>query len=357
ALTIYLIFRRKMLALGIVSFLFVWFYSLFPLVLVLTSAHAAAVYIANRRIDLRPFLATLIGIIAGLIINPYFPKNLILALKHLSMKATASYSVDVGVEWYAYDSRFLLQSSAVAFVVYLAGVLFVDVWSRRPAHRPLFLLIVATVLLVMTFWARRFVEYWPPIATVFTAFALSGRSFNRAWFRRSRDRLVLAVCGSGATVLLIVVMSLYVAQAASDVRDEENPYRFKGACQWLQSNTPADSMVFNTDWDDFPILFYYNTHNRYIVGLDPTYLYDRDHELWKEYVRVTLGEEHDAAPVIRDRFGAEFAVTDNSHGAFLEAAAESGRFETVYSDEYSTILRVRGPGEPDPDIDTDERHQ
>ena len=355
ALSMYLIFRRKLVALGIVSFLFVWFYSLFPLVFVLTLGHAAAVYVTSRRIDLRPFLATLIGVVAGMIVNPYFPRNVILAAKHFGMKVTATYAVDVGVEWYPYDSWFLLRSSFVAFVVYFVGVLFVEVKSRRAEQKPLLLLVLSTVLLLMTFWSRRFVEYWPPIATVFTAFVISGRSVNKAWFLRTRDQLVLAASGAIATMLLIGLLALSVAEAARDVHDEDSPYRFEGACQWLQSNTPAGSIVFNTDWDDFPILFYYNTHNRYIVGLDPTYLYDRNPELWKLYVKVTLGEERDAAPIIRDRFGSEFAVTDNDHGEFLEAAAESGRFETVYSDQYSTVLRVRGPGEPDPDVQSDER--
>jgi hypothetical protein len=355
ALSTYLIFRRKLTLLGAVSFLFVWFYSLFPLLFVLAFAHAGTVYLTSRRIDLRPLLATLAGVIGGLVVNPYFPKNVVLATKHLAMKLAGTYSVEVGVEWYPYESRFLMTSSAVAFAVYLAGVVFVDLKSRRAEQKPLFFLAVSTVLLVMAVWSRRFIEYWPPVATVFAAFAISGRGVSRAWFRRARDHVILAVSGSVLATVLIGTMAFYVVQAAFDVHSEESPYRFEAASQWLKSNTPAGSMVFNTDWDDFPILFYYNAHNQYIVGLDPTYLYDRDHELWKLYVSVTLGEERDAAPVIRDRFGAEYAVTDNDHGAFLEAAAESGRFETVYSDEYSTVLRLRRPEEPDPDVQTEGR--
>ncbi len=37
-------------------------------------------------------------------------------------------------------------------------------------------------------------------------------------------------------------------------------------------NTPEGELVFQTDWDDFPRLFFYNTHNTYLIGLDPTYM-------------------------------------------------------------------------------------
>jgi hypothetical protein len=100
-------------------------------------------------------------------------------------------------------------------------------------------------------------------------------------------------------------------------------------------------MVFNTDWDDFPMLFYYNPNNTYIVGLDPTYLYDRDQQLWKLYADITLGNEENPAPLIRDRFGAEYIFTDNEHSEFMENIEDSGEFEKVYEDKFTTVLRVR----------------
>ena len=349
AVCIYLMFRRKLVLLGIVSFFFVWSYSLFPLVIVLAVAHATSVYVTARRIDFGPLVASGAGVAAGILINPYFPRNVALFGRHLVMKATDHYAVDVGVEWYPYDSLFLLKSSAVAFVIFFAGLLFLDIKERGDKQRQIYLLIVSGVLLVMTFWSRRFVEYWPPLGVLFAAFTFHSYSIGRRWFRRTRDQVILALSGSLAATLLVAGMAFNIVQAAYDIHTEDSPYRFRGASEWLKANTPADSIVFNTDWDDFPILFYENSHNRYIVGLDPTYLYASDHELWKLYASVTLGEERDAAPIIRERFGAEYVITDNGHSEFLDAAAESGRFETVYSDAYANVLRVKRPDEPDSD--------
>jgi hypothetical protein len=104
--------------------------------------------------------------------------------------------------------------------------------------------------------------------------------------------------------------------------------------------------VFNTDWDDFPMLFYYSPKNAYVAGLDPTYLHDQDAELWNLYVNITLGRESNAGPLIRRRFGAEFVFTDNQHGDFLNKAKASGAFEIAYTDKHTTVLRVLAPADP-----------
>ena len=134
-------------------------------------------------------------------------------------------------------------------------------------------------------------------------------------------------------------MTVLVARA--DVRQEADPLAYQAASEWLERNAPVSTRVFNTDWDDFPMLFYYNPTNEYIAGLDPTYLYDRDPDLWKLYARITLGQESNPASLIRDRFGAEYVFTDNDHTPFLTVATNSGDFETVYRDRFCTVLRIR----------------
>jgi hypothetical protein len=204
------------------------------------------------------------------------------------------------------------------------------------------------MFLLMAFKSRRFIEYWPPFAGGFAAFTISPKleTVSFEWMARTRDRVIAALAASAVTVLAILGMCAVVFQARFDVRAEADPFAYKGASEWLAANTPAGSMIFNTDWDDFPMLFYYNPGNTYIVGLDPTYLYDRDQELWRLYAKITLGEEDNPAPLIRDRFGAEYVFTDNEHSEFMQVVEDSGDFETVYEDKFTTVLRVRKPDEP-----------
>jgi hypothetical protein len=78
-----------------------------------------------------------------------------------------------------------------------------------------------------------------------------------------------------------------------------------------------------------------------VSGLDPTYLYDRDPALSKLYDRITLGKEEDPGPLIRDRFGARYVFSDNSHDDFFDNARASGWFDIVYEDSDCTIMHIR----------------
>ncbi|HWN99625.1 MAG TPA: hypothetical protein VNS63_10185 [Blastocatellia bacterium] len=354
----WLIFKHKSLWLAVLSFVFVWSYSLFPLMMAFAVAHAIAIYLSERRFEFRSILASGIGIIAGLVVNPYFPKNLTLFREHLLMKTGGTYSVDVGVEWYPYETWVIVGSSAVAFIIYFAGLLAFDYRSRTRDLKPLFFLLVSTMFLLMTLKSRRFIEYWPPFAVAFAAFTISPKleASSVSWMARTRDRAIAALAAAAVTVAAVVGMCLVIFEARSDVRSETDPFAYKGASEWLAANTPAGSMVFNTDWDDFPMLYYYNPNNSYIVGLDPTYLYDSDEQLWKLYADITLGNQSNPAPLIRDRFGAEYVFTDNEHPDFMEQVEDSGGFEKVYEDKFATVLRVRKPDEPRPKKDDESEH-
>ena len=111
----------------------------------------------------------------------------------------------------------------------------------------------------------------------------------------------------------------------------------------MRANVPAGQMVFNTDWDDFPRLLYYDPTHIYITGLDPTYLLDKNPDLSKLYERITTGEEEDPGPLIRDKFGARWVFSDNTsdHDAFYDNALRSGWFDRVYEDADCSVLHIR----------------
>src|SRR5690606_9573701 len=96
---------------------------------------------------------------------------------------------------------------------------------------------------------------------------------------------------------------------------------YEHASWWLKNNTPAGSRVFQTDWDDFPRLFYYNTHNTYLVGLDPTYLQLYDAGLYDLWTAITRGDVAAPSQTIATTFGARYVHTDLDHQDFLDTAA------------------------------------
>jgi hypothetical protein len=263
--------------------------------------------------------------------------------EHLLMKATGEYPVDVGIEWYPYESFYMLTSSLVAFGLFFLALIAFEYRDRIRDLKPLFFLIVTALLLLMAIKSRRFMEYFPPFAVILAAFTITPRleRLNYNWVRRTGDRILASVAAAVVTVVSSAVLVMTVVMARAEIKDETHPLTWKGASEYISQNAPPGCMVFNTNWDTFPALYYYNPDCSYVAGLDPTYLYDRDPDLWDLYESITNGQKADGAKLIRERFGAQYVVTGNGSSNFLTTANADPGFERVYEDSYAIVLRTR----------------
>ncbi len=347
-LAMWLLWTRRTILVGVLAFALVWMYSLFPLIGLLAGFWAIGVFIEERRIEWKPVVAVTVGVVAGLIINPYFPENLYLFAAHVLMKTKEDFEIGVGNEWYPYETWYLFTSSVVAFIAQAVGYIAVQRGEREGRARAITLLLFSTLLLVLTFKSRRFIEYWPVFAVLFAAFAMRPHLdrwtldvIPAGWARRS-----VAAAGVVLTLAIFAGLVQNVKVTRSTVAGETNPNAYVGGTDWLKANTPEGSLVFNTDWDDFPMLFHHDTHNVYTSGLDPTYLLYANPELSRLYVDITLGKQDDPAPLIRDRFGAKWAFTDSGHRDFIRKATENGQMRIVYEDEDCVVLEVTDAAQP-----------
>ena len=378
-LAIHLLFRKKYWPLLPLAFIFTLTYDMFVMLIFAAFIWTAVLGWAEFRFEWRPIAWVLIGVVAGLIINPYFPTNLGLLYEHLITKVTPSeFSTAVGKEWYPYDSWEFLGNSAVACVAMVVGYLAFDPADRKRAHHPLFFLVLATVLMIMTARWKRFAEYWPPFAVMFAAFSLQPwlegtRStltrlstdvldellpfLDRPSADASRDEDLRTLWGTIALAVVAVSLGLVLffslRVTIRDIAQSEPHDYYRGGAEWMRANIEPGQLIFNTDWDDFPRLFYFDPTHTYASGLDPTYLYEKDNERSELYDRITLGKLDDPGPLIRERFGARYVFTDNSHHDFFDAAQESGWFEIVYEDKQCTVMRIRDQKlepEPEPEV-------
>ena len=373
---IHLFFKRKYWPLLPVALVFTWTYDLFLLLVMAALFWTVAIGIAEVKFEWRPLVFVIAGCALGLIINPYFPHNLQLLWEHLQIKLVATdFDTKVGSEWYPYDSWEFLGNSAVACIAMLVGYIAFEPTERRRGQYPIFFLLFSTALMIMTARWKRIAEYWPPFAVLFAGFALKPwlEGFRPYLTRLPDDVLaelkpfldrevespepqeaknfrgiLRAAAVLGVSAVLSVSLFLNLRATQKEIRGSEHHNFYRAGAAWLRANVPAGQIIFNTDWDDFPRLFYYDSSHYYVSGLDPSYLYDKDAELSNLYERITLGHEEDPGPMIRDRFGARYVFTDNNHHDFMETARASGWFDIVYEDGQCTILYIRDEKLEDP---------
>lgn len=334
--------KRKRLA--VLAFLYVWMYNAFPLLAALGVLHMTAVALVERRFEYRTLIHISVGILAGLIVNPYFPDNVNFSIQHMLPKLVDATAVRVGNEWYPYDTGQLLKNSLPALAAFASGALALGLSNRKMDTSTALGLLSAVLFGIMLFQARRFVEYFPPFALIFAAFAWSPllSTLKPESARNQSPRT--ALLRLAPILLLVLVVSVSAVRSLPAARARmlgAKPYSlYRGASHWLEQNTPTGALVFQTDWDDFPRLFFYNTHNTYLIGLDPTYMQLYDEELYDLWVDITRGRVERPSQSILDAFGARYIHTDLNHGKFIKKASEDPGLKEVYRDDNAVIYEV-----------------
>jgi len=311
-------------------------YDAFPLLAALAFLYGLSAWMTESRPEFRPLLFVLGGTLAGLLINVYFPQNLIFIYRHLLPKLTDATAVSVGNEWFPYDTGQLLRNSAGALILFASGIVALGLRNERMDRGTATALLGSLLFGWMLFQARRFIEYFPAFALIFAALAWS--PLLKRLQLQSPTKWVPALL----TVAMLTGMSFTYPAARESIRSAKSYQLYFLASKWLEANTAPGERVFQTDWDDFPRLFFYNTHNTYLVGLDPTYMQLYDPALYDLWVKVTQGQVEKPSDVIRQRFGARFVITDLKHGAFLQQAASDPAMREVYRDPQAVIFEI-GP--------------
>ena len=334
-LGLYALFKRRYWLLLPLGFIYVWLYNAFPLLLLLGGVYVVAAWLTERRLAWQALLFPALGIILGLILNPYFPQNITFIVNHLLPKIGDS-STRVGNEWYPYRSWTLVENSGFALGAFLLGTLAWSWRKERIGRVGLTLFLLAILFGLLLFRSRRFVEYFPAFAWLFAVVSLSGLFEARlqGW-KRSGPLAPLVL-----VLILLGPLALTVSQARASVARSRPADQYAQAAIWLADNAAPGAVIFQTDWDDFPRLFFYNDRSIYTVGLDPTYMELYDQDLFNEWRAITRGEIDQAGQVIRDRFGASYVFTDLDHGEFLNQAGSDPLLVELYRDEYAAIFAV-----------------
>lgn len=338
--TLHLLETRRKLPLLLASFLFIWSYHAALIVLPLAAAVMLARRIVDGKWEYSPLLYGGAGLLLGLTLNPFFPDSWSFFFFHTLPLAQLAAGGGGGVpaeylpgvmEWTAPGAGQWLLAVAPTL---LAGVAVpLACWRGRGRWPAGLWLLWGTGLaaLASSLMAVRALEYAVPLSYLAAARMLW--LTPPAWspgLRRVAAAAALALAlGFGAAYHL-------------DLRDDftVDPRPVQGAAGWLEANTPAGSTIFHADYTLWAYLFMHNTHNRYIVGLSPLWMYNWDPARWLIYSGVARGRGRDPAATIRHYFGCRHAVVLPWDRGLLRALSASPRAVRVYSDRHAKVYRI-----------------
>ncbi len=281
---------------------------------------------------------TAAGAVTGAVITPYFPNNIYLwwvqNVRVLGLAWRAPEDLGMGLEIRAGLSSQLLGYNAAAFLA-MGVALYLLARTRRGASpEALTLLVVSSGFLGLSMMSRRFIEFWIPFTMLLVGVVVRDALAARPPGSRSPSK---AFVGATAVVLLAPLL-FWNARGAREIVEKDPGAIFEDASSWMRSNIPAGEKIFHLDWDQFPQLFFFNPQFRYLMGLDPAFMYVTNPERWKEWQQVTHGEAADPYDAIRHDFGSRWILGVPAAEDFMSGARRDPRFFPRYEDANAVVF-------------------
>ncbi|MBU1037117.1 hypothetical protein KKF32_03710 [Patescibacteria group bacterium] len=355
-LAFYCLTHQKKILLFIIAFASVWLYAGWPLIVVMGVLYAILVKIVkiirrkhqtNQKL-LSPAseLACLGGgILAGIVINPYFPANLFFYWQQFVKIAVINYHrvIGVGGEWYPYGFLKLITDAPLICSLLLVGIFVFILTLKKQSVYSWLWGVLGIAFFLLTLKSRRYVEVYVPFTVIFFAFSLSdfikSRIAQKLWLGLSRTwKWTFSLLFSVILLGLIINIPYDLRTVKKDMEQGFPLNHYQKASSWLRENTPLHSVIFHADWDDFPALFYYNDHNYYLTGLDPTFMYEYNKEKYWQYVNITLGSRQiDLGKIIQEQFKADYVFLDKKHQTLDNTLKLNPNFTLLYEDSESKI--------------------
>jgi len=292
---IWAILRKKWRLLAAVSFAYAYSYSAPHLLTVVALAASAVFSLTDKRPVWRPFVYSLGGLAAGLILNPYFPYD----IKHLyllTFKMALFRMSAPPAELMPLSSWQLLSFSWASFLAIALAILAVSVSAKKLSARSLFLFATAGIFFVLLMRAYRFAEYWPFVATLAVAAAASEVVVPAPLFGRLMKKAGAIACLG----TLLAVGALEVKAALGNLAPVLPYPSLKEVMDVLDREAAPGDIVFTDNWAMTTPMFYITDKVYYLLMLDPQTMSVSYPGLYLLWNAIDSGQvQENALPLVR----------------------------------------------------------
>ncbi len=359
---IYAIFEKKYSLILFLSFIYVWSYGGWLLGLVV-----GGIYIISETIYLliktKPSWKSLInktfnfsnkkiifnlvlGNLMGLIINPYFPQNIKFYWQQIWQIGIINYQkiVAVGNEWFSISLLDLGSHSIITTVIIILTFTWCIINYKKINRFTIFFALLTIFFLLLTLKSRRYLEYFIPFSTLFVGYSFTLNKLQLPTNRQSIIDFFKRPSHFIISIIIVMILCFQYGHSLYNVKKNLNRDKYlnyQGAAQYLQKHTPYHTTIFHPGWDDWPALFYYNPNNYYIGGLDPTFTYLYNSNLYQKWQQVVhQPANNDFYQIIKNDFHASYVFAPKQYKQFITNLNNNFYFKPIYSDDHVIIYQV-----------------
>ncbi len=267
------------------------------------------------------------GLLIGLFVNPYFPHNLtggvvqniqVLWVKWFGLEEGVI--INQGAELRPLGVKKLL-TQFLPVVALLAVVLFKlrhPEDRRNAAPETLFLASLATIYFALTLVCLKFSDYSVPLIV-----AAGAACFKERFLDLPRRRL------AAAAGLILIFGCCWTMNIITVTHRTDIPY--SGAAQCLKERLSPGEVVFTGDWDDTPMLFFSAPEFKYLIFLEPYFMYVHSPRKYKQWWKITEGKAMRPAEMILTEFNSRMVLCPPDKPALRESLDKDRHATMIYT--------------------------
>jgi len=333
-LTIYFLRRKKYLLLGITSLILVLLHSSFIFQLLIILIYFILEKIFSKKFDYRILLYPFIGIIIGLVINPYFPNN-------ISLLFTQIFKVNFvanlfNVEWKPWTFfEFIKNNILVLF--YITISIFILIKNKKITKTQSLYFLLTVFFFIYTIISRRMQEYLVPFSILTISLLL-----NFYLIKFDKNKLLKYIKIISVLLLIIIGISNFIL-LKQDIINNNFLHNYNNCAAWMKNNIPKNSLVFTNAYA-FPYLFSKNSDIIYTHGIDLTYSYLYEPKKFERYMGILQGTIKDDPDYIITDYNPDYVFSGKVKQdiqLFNYIVKNKENYKAVYEDEWCAVLEVK----------------
>ncbi|MCD6434457.1 MAG: hypothetical protein J7L14_02505 [Candidatus Diapherotrites archaeon] len=329
-ITLFFILNKDWKKTLVSCYLFALGYFAFPITLISLVVIFASQFLAFREDYIKEIAANrkvisaaFFGIMAGIIINPFFPTNIIQGIT-TDLKASIFRAAELGnAEWNAITTDFFFSGILPCALLLIAAVIYTLKKREKFSAKEFSLFSLALFLLILSAKSVRILDFFVPAAMLFSAIFIARRNLlNKKLFKTL------------FAIILVIGIVQYVMFANTMLNEKQQD--FSACAKYIKENY-QERIIFNSTYDDFPQLYYYLPSYYFIAGLDEYYLYDYSKELFNKYRRFS---DEPSASLLKD-FNARIVFVDLTQKPKLgEKLQKSSEFKREFEADDCMVFKV-----------------
>jgi len=295
----------------------------------------------KRKFLWRNVVYPLVGLNIGILIHPHYPNNLVSL--HLNGILVPFYTMfekvrlDFGSEFNPLNTRVVLFDFFV--VIAMLGLIMFLMLIKR--YKTTFITGICFAFFVMFLMLGFFsLRYWYHVHIFGLLFVFS--FFSDCFSTNSRKfritMLIIIGCIMLINSLLVNLKSKCLIKDMDNYIKLNMHYEYMGF--FAKHHIPPGKTFYHALWSDSPYFMCLNPKNRYLIVLDPIYMFYYDKKLYKCYTGLRDGKFKEPYKVIYELFGAEYGYVPSDAKLYRQVIKDKKHFKILVKDGWGLIFKI-----------------